>query len=356
MAKVQECRQNTVGVTIRRPPPVPEDGRVALLAPGVPVSDRRTALAAARLRSVFGLATTRYPTARRSPADGAAPPAERAEELMRAFADPAVDAVFAVAGGGPVARVVSHLDGDRLRRHPTRLFGGGRVDALRQFLWRLGQVSWGVSAHPALTREGGVDSRLRDSLSRALSGGVGSVASPTASSDDDGGRSRNDDGGRSRNDDGGRSRDGETGSRSGWRWRDRGAVAGPVWGGRLGVVRRELCAGRLPPTAERLDGAVLALSPDGPLSPETAVTRLLGALGRRGWLACVDGLLLARPSGGAEPGVSAVFEAAERHLARHAPDTTVLAGVAFGGATPAVPLPLGATARLDPDAGSLVFE
>ncbi|MEZ3144144.1 LD-carboxypeptidase [Halobaculum sp. MBLA0143] len=328
-------------MTSRRPPPVREDGRVALVAPGVPVSARRTALAATRLRSVFGLTTTRYPTARRSPADGPAPPAERAEELMRAFSDPAVDAVFAVADGGPAARVVSHLDEGRLRRHPTRLFGTGRVDAVRLFLWRLGVVSWGVSAHPALTREAGVDGRLRDGLSRALFGRLGDVTSPTASADGDDGR---------------RSLGDETASRSGWRWRDRGTVAGPVWGGRLGVVRRELCAARLSPAPERLEGAVLALSAGGALPPGTAVTRLLGALGRRGWLTRVDGLLLARPPGGETPAVSTVFEAAERQLARHAPDTTLLAGVAFGGSTPAVPLPLGATARLVPDTGGLVFE
>ena len=79
-----------------RPPPVPDGGRVAVLAPSAPVPTARLDRVADRLRSVFGLEAVLYPTARRDPDDGPAPPAERAEELMRAFADPAVDAAAAL--------------------------------------------------------------------------------------------------------------------------------------------------------------------------------------------------------------------------------------------------------------------
>lgn len=257
---------------------------------------------------------------------------------MRAFADPATDAVLAVAGGRGGTRLCDHLDGDRLRRHPTRLFAGG-ADAVRQSLWRRGLVSWGVSAHPAVTRAAGVDTRHRELLSRALFGQLGRVAPPPAGDDADGPPET-------------AGSDGQTGR---WRWRDRGVAVGPTWGGRLAVVRRQLCAGQGLPAPDTLDGAVLALAPDGPLPPGTALDRLLGALGRRGWLSRVDGLLLARPPGG-DTATETVLAAARRQLARHAPETTVLAGVDFGGAAPTVPLPLGATTRLAPAANRLTFE
>ena len=334
-----------------RPPPVPDGGRVAVLAPSAPVPTARLDRVADRLRSVFGLEAVLYPTARRDPDDGPAPPAERAEELMRAFADPAVDAVLSATGGDDQLRVLDHLDPERLRRNPTRFFGYSDNDNFRLFLWRLGQVSWGLAAHPDLAVDPEIRPYVRDHFSRALFGELGTV-SPAAEWTDEW-------------------FDFESGEPRSWRdspgwwWRDHGPVAGPVWGGTLSILRWQLCADRYLPAPERLDGAVLAVETAETLPPAREVGYVLRSLGERGWLGRFDGLLVGRPR--AHNPVSprersfddyrtSIRDHAETQLARYAPETTAVFDVDFGHTSPVFPLPLGATARLEPDEGTITFE
>jgi muramoyltetrapeptide carboxypeptidase LdcA involved in peptidoglycan recycling len=314
------------------------------------VGTTRLDRAADRLESVFGVETVLYPTAHRDPDDGPAPASERAEELMRAFADPAVDAVLSATGGDDQLRVLDHLDPERLRRNPTRFFGYSDNDNLRLFLWRLGQVSWGVTAHPDLAVDPELHPYVREHLSRALFGELGTVSPATEWTDE--------------------WFDFETGApRSwrdapGWTWRDRGPAAGPVWGGTLSVLRWQLCADRYLPAPERLDGAILAVETSETLPPARQVGYLLRSLGERGWLGRFDGLLVGRPRAHnpASPRDrafddyrTAISDHVETQLARYAPETTAVFDVDFGHTSPVFPLPLGATARLEPAAGTITF-
>ncbi len=53
----------------------------------------------------------------------AGPPADRARELERMFADPAIDAIFCARGGYSAWRVVDELDFEVIRQHPKILMG-----------------------------------------------------------------------------------------------------------------------------------------------------------------------------------------------------------------------------------------
>lgn len=339
-------------MSFQRPPAVSTGDTVALLATSAPVSSELVERAANRLSSVFGVETVQYPTAERTPADGAAPPSERAEELMSAFEDPGVSAVVSVTGGDDQLRVLSSLDPDRLRRHPTRFFGYSDNDNLRLFLWRLGTVSWGLTAHPDLTVDADLHPYVEEYLSRALFGERLGTVEPAAEWTDEW-------------------YDFESGEQRSWRpspgwsWRDRGTATGPVWGGCLSVVAWHLQTDRFLPEPERLDGAVLALETSETLPRAERVGYLLRSLGERGWLDRFAGVIVARPRAfspevAREPDFdeyrTAIREAVETRLDRYAPGTTAVFDVDFGHTSPVFPLPLGATARLDPDAGTITFE
>jgi muramoyltetrapeptide carboxypeptidase LdcA involved in peptidoglycan recycling len=339
-------------MTFERPPALDEGGTVAFLAPSAPVPSERVERAAARLSETVGVETVTYPTAERTPADGAAPPAERAEELMAAFSDPGIDAVIAVTGGDDQLRVLSHLDPERLRRNPTRFFGYSDNDNLRLYLWTLGQISWGITAHPDLTVDQELHPYVERYLSRALfDDNLGSVEPATEWTDE--------------------WFDFETEeprswrTAPGWTWRDRGAVAGPVWGGSLAIVAWHLQTERYLPDPEQLDGAVLALETSETLPRAREVGYLLRSLGERGWLSRFAGVVVGRPRAhnptlAREPDFdeyrTAIRREVETQLDRYAPETTAVFDVDFGHTSPIFPLPLGATAELNPESGTISFE
>lgn len=156
------------------PPPLKPGGTVFLTAPSSPLSDSQPAadIAAAveRLgfRAVVGASCIAPATAR---GYAAAPPAVRAAELNRAFADPGVDAVWCVRGGSTAWQLPPLLDAGCIAAHPKPFIGFSDVTTLHLFLQRrCGLVSFhGPTANRVLSW-GGDDFSWR-SLRAALSMG-----------------------------------------------------------------------------------------------------------------------------------------------------------------------------------------
>ena len=121
------------------PPPLKPGGTVFLTAPAAPLSDSQPAedIAAAveRLgfRAVVGASCIAPATAR---GYAAAPPAVRAAELNRAFADPGVDAVWCVRGGSTAWQLPPLLDAGCIAAHPKPFIGFSDVTTLHLFLQR----------------------------------------------------------------------------------------------------------------------------------------------------------------------------------------------------------------------------
>lgn len=145
-----------------------------LTAPSSPLSDSQPAadIAAAveRLgfRAVVGASCIAPATAR---GYAAAPPAVRAAELNRAFADPGVDAVWCVRGGSTAWQLPPLLDAGCIAAHPKPFIGFSDVTTLHLFLQRrCGLVSFHGPTANRILSWGGDDFSWR-SLRAALSMG-----------------------------------------------------------------------------------------------------------------------------------------------------------------------------------------
>ncbi len=102
---------------------------IALVAPASPVKRRRIELAVERLEAL-GFKIKLYGDLYRQHGYLAGDDAARADELMAAFADPDVAAVFPARGGTGVTRLLDLLDYNVIRRHPKIVVGFSDVTAL----------------------------------------------------------------------------------------------------------------------------------------------------------------------------------------------------------------------------------
>ncbi|MEO7122586.1 MAG: LD-carboxypeptidase, partial [Lacisediminihabitans sp.] len=143
-----------------------------------------------------------------------------------------------------------------------------------------------------------------------------------------------------------------------WAWAGPKSVAeGPTWGGCIEVIDQIAHAGRMPDVAE-LEGAILLLETSEELPTVDEVKRWVRALGERGVLDAVAGVLVARPPV-SDLGM-ATLPADERarlrevqaeivieQVARYNPNAVVCVGMPFGHTRPQWIIPHGGTVRLD---------
>jgi muramoyltetrapeptide carboxypeptidase LdcA involved in peptidoglycan recycling len=335
------------------PPAVPAGGTVALVAPATPIAELHVERLRDRLDRRFELELRSVGDVT---ADERLDPETRVDALVDAYRDDGVDAVLAATGGNDQIRLLDLLD-DRLDRETAaskRFFGYSDNDNVRLWLWTHGIVSYGSTAHPDLVVGDDLHPYTERFLSRALfEESLGTVEPPERWTDEwyDFDSDEPDD------------RDWHDADP--WYWEGEEVVSGPVWGGSLAIVEWQLMAGRWLPDPERLDGAVLALESAETMPVPRRFRYLLRSLGERGWLDRFDGVLIGRPRSGTptvdretayEPYRDAVREAVRGPLANDNPDATVAFEVDFGHTEPRFPLPLGATATLDPVAERLIFE
>src|SRR5262249_9957406 len=107
---------------LRAPSPVKSGDRIAIVSPswaGPGVFPDTHERGIRVLREELGLEPVEYPTTRMVDAT----PAARAADLMAAFSDPDIRAVFATIGGDDQLTVLPYLDPEVLRRYPKRFFG-----------------------------------------------------------------------------------------------------------------------------------------------------------------------------------------------------------------------------------------
>ena len=337
------------------PPPLGDDQALAIVAPSRPADAETLRIGRERL-DALGVETRVFPTADPE-RDEPAPPTERAADVEAAFADPDVGAVMAYAGGDDQIRVLRHLDGDALAADPTRFFGYSDNDNLRLFLWNRGIVSYGLGVHPDLVCDPDLHPYTERYLRRTLFEPSLGAVEPAAEWTDEW-------------------FDFETGEPRAWRenpgpttWVGPEAdsdepVRGRVWGGSFAILKWQLQADRFLPDPDRLDGAVLAFETSEDVPPPREVGYTLRAMGERGLLERFDGVFVGRPRTNAptvdrDPDPDAypadLRRVVTRELERYAPHAVAGFGYDFGHTDPSFPLPLGATATLDPAAGALRF-
>ena len=117
------------------PKPLFPGAKVALVAPASAVSEEKLQPALDHVKSL-GLVPVTYPSCFFANRDGymAATDAQRAKDLMDAFADPAIDGIWCIRGGYGGHRILPLLDKNVIRKNPKWFGGYSDVTALHTFL------------------------------------------------------------------------------------------------------------------------------------------------------------------------------------------------------------------------------
>ncbi len=340
-------------MTMRSPlvhPAKPRPGdKVAVLSPSFAAPAVAPAVheqALRRLVEVTGLVPVEFPTTRKLGAS----PRERAADFNAALADREIRAVLASIGGEDQIRVVPYLDVGLLRADPKPFLGYSDNTNILNWFWTHGVAGfYGGSTQVHLGPGPRVDPEHLASLTAALlDGGALEVTEPGESEDF----------GRDWQDPRALQEFGEREATEPWVWTGPPRViTGRTWGGCLEVIDWLALAGRLPANDD-LVGAVLLLETSEELPSEALVRRWVRALGERGALAAVAGVLVARPPTSAlgaprrSASERARWRAAQRdavleEVSAYNPEAVVCVGPPFGHTRPQWILPYGGEVTLD---------
>ena len=158
------------------PKPLFPGARVALVAPASAVPEEKLQ-PALDLVHALGMEPVLYPSCYFANRDGylAASDAQRAEDLGRAFADPAIDGIWCIRGGYGAHRLLPLLDFDMIRRNPKWFGGYSDVTALHT---AFNQVCGFTTYHCTMpSTEPHPDEYTMGYLKKALFGGLSGVHS-----------------------------------------------------------------------------------------------------------------------------------------------------------------------------------
>ncbi|GAA3351186.1 LD-carboxypeptidase [Amorphoplanes nipponensis] len=341
--------------TFLSPPKLAPGDRVAVVSPAHAAPALFPAVheqGLRRLRETFGLEPVEYPSTRRQSSAAA-----RAEDLMAAYADPAIRAVFATIGGDDQITVLRHLDPAPFRADPKPFFGYSDNTNLLNWLWTHGVAAYhGMSTMVQLGRGGGVQQPTVDSLRAALFTGGDLEVRPVEQFSDEEvpwtepaalteapepypspGRV--------------------------WHRADR-VVSAPTWGGNLEILHWTLAAGRWVRPAEDYAGCVLLLETSEEMPPDTDVFRMLRNFGERGLLEQFPAIVVAtakgtvfsdpRPREERDRYREAQRAAVLRAVEAYNPGAMVVFGVDFGHTNPQWVLPYGGRLTVDGPARRII--
>jgi muramoyltetrapeptide carboxypeptidase LdcA involved in peptidoglycan recycling len=326
-----------------------EGDRVAIVSPswaGPAVFPAVHEQAMHRVRTELRLEPVEFPTTRR--ADAA--PADRAADLMAAYADPTIRAVFATIGGDDQITVLPHLDPAPFRADPKPYFGYSDNTNLLNWLWLHGIAGYhggstmvhfgnGPAADPvhlaslraALFHPGEFEIRPVERYSDEEFGWHNPASLTEAA---------------------------PTVPGPGWVWHqaDR-VVTAPTWGGNLEILHWNLAANRWIRPVSEYAGSVLLLETSEEMPPADEVFRMLRNAGERGLLEQFPAVLVGaakaanlqvRPT----PDERARFRDDQRAavlqaLAAYHPQAMAVFGVEFGHTSPQHVLPYGGLITID---------
>jgi muramoyltetrapeptide carboxypeptidase LdcA involved in peptidoglycan recycling len=266
---------------------------------------------------------------------------------------------LATIGGDDQVTVVPHIDVAVLAANPKPFLGYSDNTNLHNLLWSLGITSfYGGSTQVHLGPGPHVDEiHLRSLRAALLDGGTLELTEPGDSEDF----------GHPWDDPRALTEFGDREATEPWTWAGpQKTVAGRSWGGCIEVIDQIAVAGRMPAVAD-LDGTILLLETSEETPSADQVRRWVRALGERGVLGAVAGVLVARPPvselHSPVPPAQERFDlrAAQRdtvieQIARYNPSAVVCVGVPFGHTRPQWIIPHGGTISLDGEARAVVAD
>ncbi|MFG1995880.1 LD-carboxypeptidase [Actinoplanes sp. NPDC048988] len=330
------------------PPKLQPGDRVAVVSPswaGPGVFPAVHEQSLRRIRDDLGLEPVEYATTRTQ-----GTPAERAADLMAAYADPSIRAVFATIGGSDQITVLPHLDPAPFRNDPKPYFGYSDNTNMLNWLWTQSIASYhGGSTMVHLSRGPAIDPEHLSSLRAALFETVDLPITPVSGFRDeeigwDDPRALTDAAPAEPN--------------PGWVWHNADRmVTAPTWGGSMEIFHWNLAADRWIRPNEAYTGSILLLETSEELPSAGSVFRMLRNAGERGLLEQFPVVLMAaakashfgsRPDRGKRDEYrdeqrTAVLKALEAYN----PSAMAVFGVEFGHTGPQWILPYGGRLTVD---------
>ena len=298
-----------------------------------------------RLRDVFGLTPVEFPATRKIGASGK----ERASDLIRAFEDKEIKAVIASLGGNDQITYIKNLPSAPFVQNPKPFFGFSDNTHFTNFLWLHGIPSYyGGALFTQFAMQKRMDEYTMNYLKKALfeEGEFEIMASDTYN-----------DIGLDWNDESNLEKERIYEANDGWFWDGDQNAEGITWGGCIESIDELLRHGVQIPALEDFEKIVLIAETSEEMPAADYVFRVLRALGERGILSRVQGVLVGRPQAWAfdkqytaEQKMEYCKEQREtimrvfRHYNKTAP---LVHNLDFGHTNPQIPFPYGKNVRID---------
>lgn len=322
--------------------------KVAILSPSSAAPGKWPhvyALGLQRLREVFELNPVEFPTT----AQLGATPAERTRDLIAAFEDPEIKAVITSIGGDDQVTYVKNLPPEPFTQNPKPFFGYSDNTHLANFLFLHGIPSYyGGSILTQYAMQGAMDDFTIRYLKHALfeGGEIELTASDTYT-----------DKGLNWDDPELLNTRREHWPNEGMQWDGAADATGILWGGCVESVDEMLRHGVPIPTLEQFEDIVLMLETSEELPAASYVFRVMRALGERGILAHVRGVLIGRAKAWEFDNQKTPeekdayrkeqYDAILGAVRAYNQDIPVIQNMNFGHTDPQIPMPYGGRVRIE---------
>lgn len=236
-----------------------------------------------RLESTFELVPVEYSSTRKRQAS----PEERATDIMAAFSDKEIKAVFATIGGSDQVRLLPYLDSSIIAENPKPFFGYSDNTNLSQYLWSLGIPSYyGGALMVQFAMPGsGMLEKTTETLRLALFEGGEYSMQPSQEFTDIELEWRDKEN---------LKKDRKFEINEGWYWDGNGKANGRLWGGCVETMLQYMSAGRPLPAFEDTN-IILFLETAENIPDYWVVKTLLTSLGEQKVLDRTTAVLIGRP-------------------------------------------------------------
>lgn len=298
-----------------------------------------------RLEDIFGLVPIEYPTTRKIGASAT----ERSADLIAAFSDPTIKAVFASIGGNDQVTYIKNLPPEPFVQNPKPFFGYSDNSHFANFLFLQGIPSYyGGSILTQFAMQGKMDDYTVEYIKRALfeEGEFEVIPSQTY------------------NDQGLGWDNLETLIQNRTHWPNNGHIwdgvanaQGALWGGCLESVDEMLRHAVPIPTLNDFENIVLMLETSEEIPTSDYVRRVIRALGERGILAKVSAVLVGRAKAWEFDKQNSETEKNNyrteqqeiiiKTVRQYNSDIPVIQNMNFGHTDPQIPMPYGNVVRID---------
>jgi muramoyltetrapeptide carboxypeptidase LdcA involved in peptidoglycan recycling len=311
-------------------------------------------LALKRVREVFGLVPVEFPATKKLGASNA----ERARDLVDAFGNPAIKAVVSTLGGDDQVTYIKKLPPEPFRRNPKPFFGFSDNTHFANFLWLNGVPSfYGAS----LFTQFGMQKRMDEFTVKYLRHAFFDQGRFELTSSD-----KFNDMGLGWDDPGNLEKERIYEPNDGWFWDGKLNARGIAWGGCLESIDEMLRCGIPLPTLVEFEHVILFTETCEEIPAMDYVFRIYRALGERGILERVQGILVGRPKVWEfdqqnSPAVKAEYRQRQRQAILETVRTynrtvPVIQNLDFGHTDPQICLPNGRPAMIDSAARRIFAE